>query len=65
MTDSNKPTGASSFADVLGPVECKVIWAALCSMVKDIHAPQDQLTEGEWFVAEKLFDALDQEVFNV
>lgn len=51
-----------TFADALGPVERKVIWAALCAMVKDIHCPQDQLTEGEWLVASKLFDAFDREM---
>lgn len=55
-------TTAPTFVDVIGEVECKVLWAAMCAMVKDIHCPQDQLTEGEWLVAEKIFEALDREI---
>lgn len=39
--------------------EVEVIWAALCSMVEDIHAPQDCLNERKWVVATKLLDEFE------
>lgn len=40
----------------------KVIWAALRSMTQDIHAPEHNLTNGEFSAAEQLFQAMDDEV---
>lgn len=40
----------------------RVLWAALCAMTLDVHAPQDQLSSDEWMLAERLFISLDQEM---
>lgn len=34
--------------------EIVAVWAALCAMVEDVHAPQDNLTEAQWAAAERL-----------
>lgn len=34
--------------------EVKVVWAALMAMTLDIHTPQDNLSEAEWAIAERL-----------
>lgn len=46
-------------ADVLSADEVSVVWAALCAMVLDVHAPQDQLTERDHETAAALFKRLD------
>ena len=35
-----------------------VIWAAMCSMAYDIHAPQDQMTDIQWERARDLTERL-------
>jgi len=40
----------------------KALWAALCSMTQDIHAPEDNLSEEEHAEAQRLFAAMDDEV---
>lgn len=42
--------------------ELKIIWAALCGMVWDIHQPMDQLTKEEWELAEKMMKKYDEEI---
>lgn len=41
--------------------ELCVLHAALTAMVKDIHAPQDYLTEDQWNVAETILNVVDIE----
>lgn len=38
--------------------ELFAVWAALCVMTQDVHAPQDCLTEEQWAAAEKLYEKL-------
>lgn len=45
--------------DLHDPLIVKVLWASMCSMVKDVHAPQDNLSKNEWEMAERLFIQLD------
>jgi hypothetical protein len=42
--------------------DLKIVWAALCAMVLDVHAPQDNLTADEWEQAERLFAEIDARV---
>lgn len=42
------------------PVVQKILWAAMCSMVQDIHSPQDNLSPEEWAIAERIFQELDE-----
>lgn len=51
----------------ISPEEQYVIFAALCVMIDDVHAVQDQMTEEQWALAEsfyrrltKLVDARDR-----
>lgn len=44
----------------LGSDEVEVLWAALIAMVDDVHAPQDQLTDEHWIVAERLRHRLNE-----
>ena len=36
-----------------------VLWASLWAAIRDVHAPQDQLTEAQWGIAEQIFALLD------
>jgi hypothetical protein len=45
--------------DLHDPLIVKVLWASMCAMVKDVHSPQDNLSEDEWEMAEHLFIQLD------
>ena len=45
--------------DLEDPVIRKVLWAAMCAMVEDIHAPQDNLSEAEWLMAGRVFAVLN------
>lgn len=47
--------------ELVDPAVKKVLWAAMCAMVEDIHCPQDSLTEAEWETAEAVFHALNAE----
>jgi hypothetical protein len=38
------------------------VFAALCAMVLDVHAPQDQLTEGEFSKAEEVYKRFEAEM---
>jgi hypothetical protein len=40
--------------------EREVIFAALAAMAIDCHAPQDNLTSGQWCVAHQMFEWLNK-----
>jgi hypothetical protein len=46
----------------LSPEEQYVVFAALCAMVEDIHTVQDQMTEEQWALAQKLLARLTKNV---
>lgn len=39
-----------------------VLWAAMWAMVKDVHSPQDNLTDDLWDRAERMLKELDEYV---
>lgn len=46
----------------LDPDKLYVLWAAMIAMVRDIHAPMDQLSEENWELAEQLLKEIDDTV---
>lgn len=46
----------------LDPVQLHAVWAAMISMVEDVHAPQDQMTEEQWMAAEAICKDLTAEM---
>jgi len=42
--------------------DTEILWAAMTAMVKDIHAPQDQMTKAQWKRADALMARLDREM---
>lgn len=55
-----KPTtvahkGCLELKHIFSQDEVHVIWAAMLAMTHDIHAAQDQLTEEQWKIAEKVY----------
>ena len=44
------------------PQDTEILWAAMTAMVKDIHAPQDQLTKAQWERADAMMARLDREM---
>lgn len=42
--------------------ELYVAFAAMCSMVHDVHSVQDNLTEAQWKLAESLVTRMESEV---
>jgi len=42
----------------LNAEEQYVVFAALCTMVEDVHAPQDTMTEEQWGIAENVYRRL-------
>jgi hypothetical protein len=38
--------------------ELVAVWAAMCSMVEDVHCPQDNLTREQWDAAETLLERM-------
>ena len=46
--------------DLDDPAVVRVLWAAMCAMVKDLYAPQDMLTDADWRQAERVFQVLDR-----
>ena len=55
-------TQTTATIDYTAPIVQKVLWAAMCSMVLDVHAPQDNLTDAEWNAAKAAFETLDAEM---
>jgi hypothetical protein len=49
----------NNIPDIRDPAICKVLWSAMCSMMRDIHAPEENLSEDEWMAAEATFLQLD------
>jgi hypothetical protein len=49
-------------AILVEPDEVSAVFAALCSMVLDVHAPEDQLTEEEWAKAQTIFKKFEDEM---
>lgn len=49
-------------AILVDPDEVSAVFAALCSMVLDVHAPEDQLTEEEWAKAQASFKKFEDEM---
>lgn len=47
-------------AMTLTPEEEYVVFAALCTMLKDVHSVQDQMTEEQWRIAESVYERLDK-----
>lgn len=45
--------------DMNDPKTVKVLWAAMCAMVEDIHSPQDTMTLDDWAVANQIYQQLD------
>jgi hypothetical protein len=43
---------------ILSPEEQYVVFAALCTMVDDVHSVQDQMTEKQWELATALYKGL-------
>lgn len=39
----------------------RVLWAAMCAMTQDVHAPQDTLTEEQWDAAHEIYAKLNAE----
>jgi hypothetical protein len=47
--------------DFAATIPCKarpVLWASMWVAIKDVHAPQDNLTENQWILAETYLEAL-------
>ena len=60
------PVGQSFLRDLgyerAEPRDVEILWAAMTAMVKDVHAPQDQLTKAQWSRASALLARLDLEM---
>lgn len=48
--------------DLNDPATVKVVWAAMCAMVMEVHAPQDNLSADEWLLAAQILDQLNKAV---
>lgn len=51
-----------SFEKTLSDNDLHAIWAAMCAMTQDIHAPQDTLTDETVDAADALWTRLDAEI---
>jgi len=60
--EANQSPRSHDTAIILTPRVTKVLWAAMAAMVKDVHAPQDNLTAEEWQVAGRLLATLNEEM---
>jgi hypothetical protein len=52
-------TTIAALHDIDDPSIVRVLWAAMCSMTQDVHCAQDNLSEDEWRLADRLFARLD------
>lgn len=51
-----------SFEKTLNDNDLYAVWAAMCAMTQDIHAPQDTMTEEQTEAADALWTRLDTEI---
>jgi hypothetical protein len=51
-----------SFEKTLNDNDLYAVWAAMCAMTQDIHAPQDTMTDEQTEAADMLWTRLDAEI---
>ena len=63
MPDPNSawPVFPGIDAEGMGDDTLRVLWAAMCAMTQDVHAPQDHLTDEQWQAAHEIYDKLNAE----
>lgn len=58
LREMPRPIGPRSEDYCLSPEEQYVAFAALATMIDDAHAVQDQMSDGQWTLAESLYRRL-------
>ncbi|WP_046867189.1 hypothetical protein [Microvirga massiliensis] len=58
LDDAVNGATPTEFAALIPGEARPVLWASMWAAIKNVHAPQDNLTESQWILAEAYLEAL-------